>query len=109
MRRRLVNADDVGVTGVSEPSAAEAPADLAEGETAVPDVRRRARETGQEAEALKAQAEHQVRRARRNVAAALKGRRARVLVVDDSPAFLHAASSIVSAAASLRLVGVAAS
>jgi DNA-binding NarL/FixJ family response regulator len=36
-------------------------------------------------------------------------RHGRVLVVDDSPAFLQAAASVVSAAPGLRLVGVSAS
>jgi len=105
-----VDTDDVGLTGRSEPPAAEvAGEDLTAKEAAGPATRRRARGAGRDAEALKAQAEHQVRRARRNLAAARKSRRARVLVVDDSPVFLDVARSLVSAAPSLRLVGVAAS
>ena len=44
-----------------------------------------------------------------DVVPAREGRRARVLVVDDSPAFLGAAVSVVGATPSLRLVGVAGS
>ena len=47
--------------------------------------------------------------ARRRARAARNGRRARVLVVDDSPVFVDAASCIVLASSSLHLVGVAAS
>ena len=107
---REVDTEDVGVTGRSEPPAAEvAREDPATEEPAAPAIRRRARGTRLDAKALTAQAEHQTRRARRNLAAARKNSRARVLVVDDSPAFVDAAASLVSAAPSLRLVGVAGS
>jgi len=73
------------------------------------EARRSAAASVEDAQALKAQADHQVRRARRNLKAARAGLRARVLVVDDSESFRHAAVSVVSAASGLRLVGVAAS
>lgn len=56
----------------------------------------------QDAEALTAQAAHQLRRSR-------KALRARVLAVDDSETFLRVADSVVSATTGLRLVGKAAS
>jgi len=105
-----VDTEDVGVTGKPEPPAAEvAREDQATAEPTAPAIRRRARGARLDARALTAQAEHQSRRARRNLAAARRSRRARVLVVDDSPVFLDAAVSLVSAAPSLRVVGVAAS
>lgn len=106
MRPRLRATEDIEVAGEPEPQRAEG---AAVDETVAPGARRRARAAAQDAKALTAQAEHQVRRARRNVAEARKGLRARVLAVDDSPAFVHAAASLVSAAPSLRLVGAAAS
>jgi two-component system invasion response regulator UvrY len=56
----------------------------------------------EEARALRAQSDHQLRRAR-------KTKRARVLAVDDSKIFLRVADSVVSATTGLRLVGTAAS
>ena len=67
------------------------------------EARRIAHELRMESRALHGQARQAVRRARQGL------RQARVLVVDDSPTFLGAARSIVSAADWLYLVGSAAS
>jgi CheY-like chemotaxis protein len=73
----------------------------------VGETRRDSAETREQAKALQAQAAHQQRRADRNVAAARELRTARVLVVDDSDAYLAAAASVVSSTRGLRLVGAA--
>jgi two-component system, NarL family, invasion response regulator UvrY len=71
------------------------------------ETRRSAAAAGEEARAVRSQGVQQLRRSRRNIAAARVEVRARVLVVDDSDAFRRAAASLVSAAPGLRLVGVA--
>src|SRR5215468_7813234 len=70
---------------------------------AAAEARRVAKKLRSESRALKAQARQVVRRTRQGL------RKARVLVVDDSAAFLRAARSLVSEADSLHLVGFAAS
>ena len=72
-----------------------------EGLSARPDAARQRR--------VLAESAHQIRRARRNLAAARADRLGRVLVVDDSALFRRTVASLVSAARELRLVGVAAS
>ena len=72
------------------------------------DARQRSAEPREEAKALHTQVTHQRRRAER-ARAEQELRQARVLVVDDSAVFLHAARSLVSAAGQLRLAGSAAS
>jgi CheY-like chemotaxis protein len=66
------------------------------------EARRSAAGSVEDAQALKAQSAHQLRRAR-------KALRARVLAVDDSEIFLQVADSVVSGTTGLRLVGTAAS
>ena len=70
---------------------------------AAAEARRVAQKLRSESQALQAQARQAVRRARQGL------RQARVLVVDDSATFLHAARSVVSEADSLHLVGLVAS
>ena len=100
---------DVGLTGTESAATETADPDPDLVEPTEPAGTRRARAPGQDAKALQARAEHQVRRIRRKLVAARRTRRARVLVVDDSSAFRDVATSLVSAAPSLRLVGLAAS
>jgi two-component system, NarL family, invasion response regulator UvrY len=66
------------------------------------EARRSAAGSVEDAQALKAQSAHQLRRSR-------KALRARVLAVDDSEIFLQVADSVVSGTTGLRLVGTAAS
>jgi len=66
-------------------------------------------DSAEDTRALLAEAAHQLRRARRNLAAARAEIRGRVLVVDDNELFRSTAVSLVSAARELRLVGQAAS
>jgi CheY-like chemotaxis protein len=66
------------------------------------EARRGAAASIEDAQALRAQAMHQLQRAR-------KVRAARVLAVDDSEIFLGVAASIVGATTELRLVGTASS
>ena len=73
------------------------------------EARRSAAASREDTRALRSQAIHQHRRTRRNIAAARLEQRGRVLVVDDSETFRRVAASLVSAAGSLRLVGVATS
>jgi CheY-like chemotaxis protein len=73
------------------------------------EARRNAAASGEDARALRSQAEHQHRRSRRNVAAARSQVRGRVLVVDDSVTFQEVSASVVAEAEGLRLVGVATS
>ena len=109
--------DEKRTTGVSPSEAPEAKIEAAHGEGTQPgdqigrarEARRHAVERRDDAEALKAQAAHQLRRADRNCAAARELRQARVLVVDDSEIFRHVAASVVSGSGGLDLVGAAAS
>lgn len=64
----------------------------------------RAHRLGADAEALRRQADHQVRRARRNLAAQTP---VRVLVVDDSEVFRQTMGHIVSATPGFEVVGFA--
>jgi CheY-like chemotaxis protein len=68
----------------------------------VEEARRSAAASVEDAQALRAQATHQLQRAR-------KVRAARVLAVDDSEIFLGVAASVVGATTELRLVGTASS
>ena len=66
-------------------------------------------DSAEDTRAVLAESAQQIRRARRNLAAARSKLLGRVLVVDDSELFRSTAVSVVAAASKLRLVGQAAS
>lgn len=95
---------DAELSAASKPSA-EPPSDPV---NRAREVRSRSAEARESAAALKAQSAHQLRRAKRNVAAA-RVDDGRVLVVDDSRVFRQVAHSVLSAATRLCPFGEASS